>query len=127
MTPRQQQFVDEYLVDLNATKAALRAGFSERSAYSTGQRLLKNAEIQARISDAMQSRQNRTQITSDRVLYELARIGLSDVRRVFTESGALRPRVNIYVNDEHIRFRQGLETPLQDGDTVYITPIIMGG
>jgi molybdopterin synthase sulfur carrier subunit len=43
------------------------------------------------------------------------------------ESGALRPRVNIYVNDEHVRFRQGLQTPLQAGDTVYITPIIVGG
>jgi molybdopterin converting factor small subunit len=43
------------------------------------------------------------------------------------ESGALRPRVNIYVNDEHVRFRQGLETPLQDGDVVYVTPVIMGG
>ena len=44
-----------------------------------------------------------------------------------SQSGALRPRVNIYVNDEHVRFRQGLETPLQDGDVVYVMPIIMGG
>jgi molybdopterin synthase sulfur carrier subunit len=43
------------------------------------------------------------------------------------QNGALRPRVNIYVNDEHVRYLQGLQTPLQDGDTVYITPIIMGG
>jgi molybdopterin converting factor small subunit len=43
------------------------------------------------------------------------------------ESGALRPRVNIYVNDEHVRYRQGVQTPLQDGDTVLVTPIIMGG
>ena len=43
------------------------------------------------------------------------------------ESGALRPRVNVYVNDEHVRFRQGLETPLQEGDTVFVMPIIMGG
>jgi molybdopterin converting factor small subunit len=43
------------------------------------------------------------------------------------KGGALRPRVNIYVNDEHVRFRQGLETPLQDGDTVYVVPIVMGG
>ena len=44
-----------------------------------------------------------------------------------SKSGAIRPRVNVYVNDKHIRFRQGLETPLQDGDTVYVMPIIMGG
>jgi molybdopterin converting factor small subunit len=42
-------------------------------------------------------------------------------------SGALRPRVSIYVNDEHVRYRQGVQTPLQDGDTVLVTPIIMGG
>ena len=43
------------------------------------------------------------------------------------ESGALRPRVNIYVNDEHVRFRQGLQTPLQDGDILFVMPIVMGG
>ena len=43
------------------------------------------------------------------------------------ESGALRPRVNIYVNDEHVRYRQGIHTPLQDGDAVFVVPTIMGG
>lgn len=43
------------------------------------------------------------------------------------ESGALLPRVGIYVNDEHVRYRDGLDTPLRDGDTVYVVPIIMGG
>jgi molybdopterin synthase sulfur carrier subunit len=41
--------------------------------------------------------------------------------------GTLRPKVNIYVNDEHIRFRQGLQTPLQDGDEVFVMPLVMGG
>lgn len=124
MTPRQQQFVDEYLVDLNATKAALRAGFSERSAYSTGQRLLKNAEIQARISEAMQSRQDRTQITSDRVLYELGRIGLSDVRRAFTESGALRSIHDL--DDDTAAAVASVEVvtrSLGDGDVEYVHKI----
>ena len=43
------------------------------------------------------------------------------------ETGMLRPTVQIYVNDEHVRFRQGLDTPLQDSDRVYITPTVMGG
>jgi len=43
------------------------------------------------------------------------------------EAGDLRPRVNIYVNDQHVRLRQGLQTPVGDGDEVYITPVIMGG
>jgi molybdopterin converting factor small subunit len=41
--------------------------------------------------------------------------------------GALRPKVNLYVNDEHVRFRQGLQTPLRDGDTLLVVPIVMGG
>jgi MoaD family protein len=43
------------------------------------------------------------------------------------EEGALRPRVSVYVNDRHVRFLQGLETPLQEGDEVYVVPVVMGG
>jgi molybdopterin synthase sulfur carrier subunit len=43
------------------------------------------------------------------------------------KEGELRPRVSIYVNDEHVRFHQGLQTPLRDGDLVYVVPTIMGG
>lgn len=49
MNARQARFVEEYLVDMNATQAAIRAGYSEKTAYSQGSRLLKNAEIQARV------------------------------------------------------------------------------
>jgi molybdopterin converting factor small subunit len=43
------------------------------------------------------------------------------------EEGALRPRVSIYVNDRHIRYLHGLETVLQEGDEVYVVPVVMGG
>ena len=43
------------------------------------------------------------------------------------EAGQLRPRVNVYVNDEHVRYRQGMQTPLQEDDTVFVMPIVMGG
>jgi adenylyltransferase/sulfurtransferase len=43
------------------------------------------------------------------------------------DTGQLYPRVNIYVNDEHVRYRQGVQTRLQDGDTVLVVPTIMGG
>lgn len=43
------------------------------------------------------------------------------------EGGNLRPIVNVYVNDEHVRYRQGLQTPLRDGDLVFVVPTIMGG
>ena len=64
-------------MDLNATQAAIRAGYSDKTAYSMGQRLLKNVEIQAAIQDAMEARQQRTEITQDMVVRELAAIGFA--------------------------------------------------
>lgn len=77
LTPRQERFVDEYLIDLNATQAAIRAGYSEKTAYSMGQRLLKNVEIQSVIQKRRQDRERRTEITQDRVLQELAAIAFA--------------------------------------------------
>lgn len=54
MTPKQKRFCDEYLIDLNATQAAVRAGYSERTAYSIGQRMLKNVEVKSYIADQLQ-------------------------------------------------------------------------
>lgn len=82
LTPQQQRFVDEYLIDLNATQAAIRAGYSEDTAYSQGGRLLKHVEAGKAIADAMAERSVRTRVTADRVLTELARIGFSDIRSV---------------------------------------------
>lgn len=52
LTPKQQRFVDEYLIDLNATQAAIRAGYSKKTAYSQGQRLLKHVEVSQQIATA---------------------------------------------------------------------------
>ena len=68
LTPRQHRFVLEYLVDLNATQAAIRAGYSAKTAYSQGQRLLKNVEVAAAIQAGMDKRAKRTEITQDYVL-----------------------------------------------------------
>ena len=73
MTPRQQRFVDEYLVDLNATQAAIRAGYSARTAEQQGPRLLGNVEIAAAVQAAQQARSDRMQITQDDVLRGLRR------------------------------------------------------
>lgn len=83
LTPKQAAFVREYLVDLSATAAAKRAGYSERTARSIGQRLLTNVDIQAALRDALTKRSKRTEITADRVLQELARIGFADIRDLF--------------------------------------------
>jgi len=91
ITPKQQRFVDEYLVDLNATQAAIRAGFSERTARSQGQRMLTNVDIAKLISRAMQKRSQTTQITAERVLQELARVAFFDPRRLLNADGSPKP------------------------------------
>lgn len=68
LTPKQQRFVDEYLVDLNATQAAIRAGYSAKTAEVQGPRLLGNVRIAAAIRKRQEKRQERTEITQDFVL-----------------------------------------------------------
>lgn len=82
LTPKKARFVQEYLVDLNATQAATRTGFSAKTAYSQGQRLLKDVEVAKAIETAMEKRSQRTEITQDRVLRELAKIGFTDISAV---------------------------------------------
>lgn len=81
MTPKQQAFVREYLVDLNATQAAIRAGYSAKDADVQGPRLLGNVRIADAIEKAMAERAERTEITADRVIQELAKIGFADIRK----------------------------------------------
>lgn len=68
MSPKQQRFVEEYLIDLNATQAAIRAGYSERTAYSIGQENLTKPEIAAAVQVEMDKRSERTALTTDYVL-----------------------------------------------------------
>ena len=74
LTARQERFVDEYLVDLNATQAAIRAGYSARSAHVEGSRLLTNAEVAAAISAAKRERSEATKIDAEYVLRKLHQI-----------------------------------------------------
>lgn len=80
LTPKQKLFVKEYLIDLNATQAAIRAGYSEKTAYRTGADNLKKPQIQAELEKAMKAREKRTEVTQDRVLKELAKIGFADIK-----------------------------------------------
>ncbi len=68
LTPKQQRFVEEYLIDLNATQAAIRAGYSEKTAYSVGHENLKKPEIQKAIQEAQEILSNKTQLTVDMVV-----------------------------------------------------------
>lgn len=78
LTEKQKRFCEEYLIDLNATQAAIRAGYKEKTAYAQGQRLLKKVEAQDYLQKLMGERSKRTEITADRVLAELAAIAFSD-------------------------------------------------
>lgn len=91
MTPKQQRFVGEYLIDLNGTRAAIRAGYSPRTATKIVSELLTKPDISQTIGRAMADRAEKTGVTVERVIEELARIAFADVRDVFAPDGTLKP------------------------------------
>lgn len=91
LTPKQQAFCKEYIVDLNAAQAAVRAGYSPNTANREGSRLLSNVDIQSEVQRLMKERSDRLAITADQVLRELAIISFSDPTRytMDPQTGAL--------------------------------------
>lgn len=90
LTLKQKIFADEYLVDLNATRAYKEAYpkvKKDETASVNGSRLLRNAKVKTYIQERMDERAQRTEITQDRVLKELARLGFYDVRKLFADNG----------------------------------------
>ncbi|MFC5531020.1 terminase small subunit [Cohnella yongneupensis] len=81
LTLKQQLFVQEYIVDLNATQAAIRAGYSVQNAGKIGPELLGKTRVSEAIQLVMAERVKRTQITADRVLAEYAKIGFADITK----------------------------------------------
>lgn len=79
---RQQRFIDEYLIDLNATQAAIRAGYSEKTANEQGARLLANVSVRSAIAEAQKKRAERTGITAERALAEVWKIATADPREL---------------------------------------------
>lgn len=80
MTAKQRLFIQEYLIDLNATQAAIRAGYNQKTAYSIGQENLKKPDIFSKIQEAMKERERRTEIHQDAVLKEISLIAFSDIK-----------------------------------------------
>lgn len=74
LNDRQRRFVDEYLIDLNGTQAAIRAGYSAKTARQIGQNLLTKVDIQQAISAAQSKRQERTELTADEVIRDLREV-----------------------------------------------------
>lgn len=91
LTPKQARFCEEYLIDLNATQAAIRAGYSGKTAYKIGAENLSKLQIQEYLSTKINDRSARTEITADNVLKEIAKLAFADLRHIFNEHGQLLP------------------------------------
>lgn len=87
LTPKQKRFVAEYLIDLNATAAARRAGYSAKTADRIGPELLGKTCVSEAIQQAIQEREKRTEITQDMVLRETAKLAFFDIRKMFDNNG----------------------------------------
>jgi phage terminase small subunit len=80
LNPKQARFVQEYLVDLNATQAAIRAGYSKKTANQIASRLLANVKISAAIAESRSALAQRHNVTVDRIVSELALLGFSNMQ-----------------------------------------------
>lgn len=87
MTPRQSRFVDEYLCDLVASKAAIRAGYSSRRASEIGYQLLQKTTVQDAITERMNARAQRTGITQDKVLADLEAVKQDAMSKATDKAG----------------------------------------
>lgn len=88
LTAKQQRFVDEYLIDLNATQAAIRAGYSPQTAQEQGSQNLSKLMVSEAIDKALAARSRRTGITQDRVLRELAKVAFVNANDVIDPDSA---------------------------------------
>lgn len=121
LTPKQQRFVEEYLIDLNATQAAIRAGYSEKTAYSVGHENLSKPEIQKSLQEAQHKRSERAGIDADYVLRRLVEIDQMDVADIMDDDGNVKP-----IKDWPKIWRQyvnNIETVSLEGDVGWLKKI----
>lgn len=112
MTRKQDRFVKEYLIDLNATQAAIRAGYSPKTANEQGARLLANVSVQEAIAKAMAERSKRTGISQDRVVQELARIAFVNPQNVINPKDA---SVKADATEDDLACIQSVKVKTMDG------------
>ena len=121
LTAKQKRFVAEYLVDLNATQAAIRAGYSQNTARVIGSENLTKPDIQAAIQEERDKLARKTEITQERVLREYARIAFFDPRKMFDENG--NPLSIAELDDDTAAAIAGLDVVTEidkdTGDTSY--------
>lgn len=91
LTAKQQRFVIEYLVDLNATQAAIRAGYAAKGAKDQAYQLMQRPEIAAAIKEAMEARNQRTKVDADYVLNRLTEIDQMDLLDILDDDMSIKP------------------------------------
>jgi phage terminase small subunit len=89
LTAKQKAFCEEYMIDLNATQAAIRAGYSKDTAQEQSSRLLSNVMVQEYVSHLQEARSKRTEITADRVIKELGKLAFGNISNLYNEAGEL--------------------------------------
>jgi phage terminase small subunit len=123
LTAKQRRFVTEYLVDLNATQAAIRAGYSAHVAYHQGYENLKKPHIQAAIAARQQALQQQCAVTQERVIQELAAIAfssLTDYCRWGPDGVHLHPSTTVTPAHSQV-MKQLVVTTTEQGCTIRIT------
>lgn len=90
MTKKQNRFIEEYLIDLNATQAAIRAGYSVKTADQQASRMLTNVKVQEAIAKAMAERSKRTGVNQDRIVLELAKLALVNMADIVDKKGEIK-------------------------------------
>ena len=90
LTDKQRRFVDEYLIDLNATQAAIRAGYSAKTADQQGSRLLANVKVKQAVAEKQAQRSKRTGVNQDRVVLELAKVAFAKMTDIVDSNGKIK-------------------------------------
>jgi len=90
LTDKQQRFVDEYLIDLNATQAAIRAGYSAKTADQQGSRMLANVKVKQAVAEKQAQRSKRTGVNQDRVVLELAKVAFAKITDIVDSNGRIK-------------------------------------
>ena len=115
LTEKQQLFVDEYLIDLNATQAAIRAGYSVKTANEQGSQNLAKLSIQQAIAEKMAERSRRTGVNQDRVVLELAKMAFVKMTDIVDSNG----RIKENATDDDLACIESVKYKHSDTDSGY--------
>jgi phage terminase small subunit len=111
LTPKQEQFCQEYIIDFNGSQSAIRAGYSKKGSDVQAFNLLRNIKIQSRIKELLSERSERTKVTQDDVINEIAMIALSDIADYveIDEGGGIKAKMFENMAEGKSRVLQSIE------------------